>query len=135
MYDLYVTRDANLIDDEEEEVETYMMGDDRCKEEEMSPEISTDPGDTRDPQRNVKSEEEEEEIHVIIKEEEDPIEISTDTRDVKDGDPQIDVKNEEEEEIRQVKIEEEEILVEVGTGELITQKTINKISANTRQLR
>ncbi|CAI9584390.1 unnamed protein product [Staurois parvus] len=35
------------------------MDDDPCKEEESPPEISTDPGDTRDTRRDVKAEEEE----------------------------------------------------------------------------
>ncbi|XP_040177705.1 gastrula zinc finger protein XlCGF7.1-like [Rana temporaria] len=71
--------------------EPYVMGDD------VPPGISTDPGDTRYTQRDVKAEEEEEEvIRVRIKEEEVPIEISTDP-----GAAQRDVKVEKEEEGRE----------------------------------
>ncbi|CAI9558755.1 unnamed protein product, partial [Staurois parvus] len=56
-----VTADVNQIDGDEE-VETYMMGDDPCKEEDLPPEISTD---TRATQRDVKAEEEEEEEEEI----------------------------------------------------------------------
>ncbi|KAM5142153.1 uncharacterized protein ACMZJ9_016079 [Mantella aurantiaca] len=54
----------------------YVRGKEPCKEEEIPPEISTDPGD---PQRDVKAEEEEEEIvnYVKIEEDEVPIVIGT----------------------------------------------------------
>ncbi|XP_073450324.1 uncharacterized protein [Aquarana catesbeiana] len=60
----------------EDEEDPSVMGDEPCKEE-IPPEISTDSGDTRDTQRDVKSEEEEE-GRVRIKEEGVHIEISTD---------------------------------------------------------
>ncbi|KAM5142149.1 uncharacterized protein ACMZJ9_016075 [Mantella aurantiaca] len=63
----------------EEAEEPYVMGDGPSKEGEIPPEISTDPGDTRDPQRDIKAEEEEA-IQVRIKEEEILPEISTDCR-------------------------------------------------------
>ncbi|XP_077323314.1 uncharacterized protein LOC143957053 isoform X2 [Lithobates pipiens] len=56
----------------------YGMGDDPCKEEEILPEIKTDPGET---QRDIK-EEEEEEVHMRIKEEEVPVEISIDEQHI-----------------------------------------------------
>ncbi|PIO38585.1 hypothetical protein AB205_0115010, partial [Aquarana catesbeiana] len=58
----------------EDEEEMYMTDDESCNDEEIPPEISTDPGDTRENPRDVKAEEEEEE-HVRIKEEEMPIKI------------------------------------------------------------
>ncbi|XP_073450219.1 uncharacterized protein [Aquarana catesbeiana] len=60
----------------DEEEEPYAMGDDLYKKKEFPPEISTDPGETRATQTNVKAEEEEE-IEVMIKEEEVLLEIST----------------------------------------------------------
>ncbi|XP_073450241.1 uncharacterized protein [Aquarana catesbeiana] len=62
---------------EEEAEDPYVMGDDLCKEEEIPPEISTDPGDTRETQTEVKAEKEEE-GPVKIKNVKIPIEISTD---------------------------------------------------------
>ncbi|XP_073450213.1 uncharacterized protein [Aquarana catesbeiana] len=59
----------------EEAKEMSMMGGDPCKEEEIPTQISTDPGDTRTTQRDIKHEEE---IEQKIKEEDILIEISTD---------------------------------------------------------
>ncbi|KAM5141788.1 uncharacterized protein ACMZJ9_015483 [Mantella aurantiaca] len=53
----------------EEVEEICQRGNDTCKEEEVPIKIGTDPGDTRDPQRDVKAEEEE--GNVRIKEEEE----------------------------------------------------------------
>ncbi|CAI9573551.1 unnamed protein product [Staurois parvus] len=57
----------------EDEEDLYMEGDESCMEEEIPPEISTDPGE---PERDVKGEEKEEE-HVVFKKEEVPVVIST----------------------------------------------------------
>ncbi|XP_073450382.1 uncharacterized protein [Aquarana catesbeiana] len=61
----------------------YVKGDEPCKEEEIPPEISTDPGDTRETQRDVKVEEDEEGSidFVKIEEEEIPIVIGTGQQD------------------------------------------------------
>ncbi|XP_040177650.1 zinc finger protein OZF-like [Rana temporaria] len=66
----------------EEEEEPYMKGDDLYKKKEFPPEISTDPGDTRETQTDIKAEEE---IEVMIKGEEILQEISTDggTEDIR----------------------------------------------------
>ncbi|PIO24423.1 hypothetical protein AB205_0197900, partial [Aquarana catesbeiana] len=66
-----------LRDKVEVKDEMYTMGDDPCKKEEIPPEISTDPGDTRNTQRDIKAKEEEEGGHVRIKEEEIPTVFST----------------------------------------------------------
>ncbi|XP_072279790.1 uncharacterized protein [Pyxicephalus adspersus] len=99
-----------LIVKTEDVIEQYMRytrGNELYKGEEITPEITTDPGHTRDTQRDVKVEEEEdEEGHVRNKEEEIPLEISTD--------PETDIKAEEEDE-RHVRIKEEEIPFEIGT--------------------
>ncbi|KAM5140583.1 uncharacterized protein ACMZJ9_014458 [Mantella aurantiaca] len=84
----------------EEAEDPHVTGDDRCKEEEIPPEISTDPGDTRDTQRNIKTEVEE--GHVRIKEEK----INTDPRDTHE-------KAEEEGE-GHMKIKEEDIPPEIS---------------------
>ncbi|PIO12301.1 hypothetical protein AB205_0094880, partial [Aquarana catesbeiana] len=94
----------------EDEAEMPVKGGEMLKEEEISIEISTDPGATRATQRDVKAEEDE--GRVRIKEEEMPIEISTDpgaTRAI-----QGNVKAEEEEE-GHVRIKEEEVPFEIGT--------------------
>ncbi|XP_073453475.1 uncharacterized protein [Aquarana catesbeiana] len=56
----------------EEVEETYMWGDEQCIEEEIAPEISTDRGNTRDIGIDMAGE-----MHMMIKEEEVPVEIST----------------------------------------------------------
>ncbi|XP_072280703.1 uncharacterized protein [Pyxicephalus adspersus] len=61
------------IETREEAEDPYVMGDDRCKEEELPPEFSTDPSGS---ESKVKDEDKEE-AHVNIKEERIPIEIST----------------------------------------------------------
>ncbi|XP_040178166.1 zinc finger protein 777-like [Rana temporaria] len=66
---------VEVKDEDEEEVDA--RGDEPCKEEEIPPEISTDPGDSRAAQTDVKAEERKER-HARIKEEEIPIEIGTD---------------------------------------------------------
>ncbi|KAM5140577.1 uncharacterized protein ACMZJ9_014452 [Mantella aurantiaca] len=60
--------------------EIYVIGEESSKEEEIPPEISTDPGDTREIHIDVSAEEEEEVICVKIEEDEIPIDISTDGR-------------------------------------------------------
>ncbi|XP_077323383.1 uncharacterized protein LOC143957110 isoform X2 [Lithobates pipiens] len=92
-----------------EEEEPYVWDDDPCKEEEIPPEISTDPGDTRETQRNVKAEEEE---HMKIEENDNPPEISTDPGDTIET--QRDVKAEEEDE-GLVMIKEEAVPIEIST--------------------
>ncbi|PIO14393.1 hypothetical protein AB205_0122490, partial [Aquarana catesbeiana] len=89
-----------------EEEEPYVWDDDPCKEEEISPEISTDPGDT---QRNVKAEEEE---HMKIEEDDNPPAVSTDPGDTRET--QRDVKAEEEDE-GHVRIKEEAVPIEIST--------------------
>ncbi|XP_073450217.1 uncharacterized protein [Aquarana catesbeiana] len=88
----------------------YVMGGDPCKEEEILPEISTDFGDTRATQTDVKAEEV---LEVKFKEEECLTDISTDPGDSRDT--QRDVKSEEEEE-GHVLPKEEEIPMEISTG-------------------
>ncbi|XP_040177531.1 oocyte zinc finger protein XlCOF8.4-like isoform X6 [Rana temporaria] len=61
----------------EDEEEISILGDEPCEKEEIPPEISTDPGDTRDPQRDLKAGEEEG-GHVRFKEEKVPPEINAD---------------------------------------------------------
>ncbi|PIO30226.1 hypothetical protein AB205_0083970 [Aquarana catesbeiana] len=74
-------QDDNLItikvEVKEEADGSYVSGDESCMEEEVPPEISTDPGDT---QSDIKDEEEKG-GHVRIKEEDIFIEISTGTSD------------------------------------------------------
>ncbi|XP_077323447.1 uncharacterized protein LOC143957168 [Lithobates pipiens] len=60
----------------EGEEEPHVIGDGSCKKEEIPPEISTDPGDTRHTQRDISVEKKAGGL-VRIKEEEVPIEIST----------------------------------------------------------
>ncbi|XP_077323323.1 uncharacterized protein LOC143957059 [Lithobates pipiens] len=73
-----IVSDMNQNDFREEAEESYMR-DDELHKKEIPPEISTDSGDTRETQENLKAEEEEEEVeHVRIKVEDIPPEISTD---------------------------------------------------------
>ncbi|PIO29913.1 hypothetical protein AB205_0100060, partial [Aquarana catesbeiana] len=93
------------VKDEAEEMD--IEGDEPCKEDEISPKIRTDPENTKHTQRDIKSEEEE--LHIIIKEEEEekvPPEISTDPGDTRDT--RRDIKIEEEELHIIIKEEEEE---------------------------
>ncbi|XP_040177516.1 zinc finger and SCAN domain-containing protein 2-like [Rana temporaria] len=116
----YESEGLNVIKVENEE-ELNESGDDPCKEEEIPPDVSTDPGDT---QREVSDDEEEEEGHVRIKEEEVPPEISTDPGNTRGT--QTEVKSEEEEEEEEdecVRIKEEEIPIEISTGALSNRNT------------
>ncbi|XP_040177697.1 uncharacterized protein LOC120909942 isoform X1 [Rana temporaria] len=71
-------QDENMItikvEVKEEPEDLSMMGGEPCEEEVIPPEISTDPGDTRDPQRYIGSEDEETDL---INEEKTYPEIST----------------------------------------------------------
>ncbi|XP_073450192.1 uncharacterized protein [Aquarana catesbeiana] len=111
------------IEVKSEHEEPYVMGDEVCMNEEISPEISTDTGDTRTTQRDIKVKEEEE-VHVWIKEEEVPMEISTDPGHTRAT--QSTVKAEEEEE-GHVRIKEEVIPPEISTGEKYNMET-NSVS-------
>ncbi|PIO28358.1 hypothetical protein AB205_0059270, partial [Aquarana catesbeiana] len=70
------SNDFTVIKIEDEE-EMSILGDEPCKEKEIPPVISTEPGDTRDTQRDLKAGEEEG-GHVRFKEDKVPPEISTD---------------------------------------------------------
>ncbi|PIO36859.1 hypothetical protein AB205_0052400, partial [Aquarana catesbeiana] len=102
-------QDKELIVIKVENEEPYLMGDDLCKEEETPPEISTDPGDTRTTQRDVKTEEEEE-GPVKVKKEDISTEINTDP-----GDTRRDVKAEEDEG-GHLEIKQEEVHIEISTS-------------------
>ncbi|XP_072280731.1 uncharacterized protein [Pyxicephalus adspersus] len=67
--------DGLIVVKAEDEDEPYVRGDDRCKKEDIPPVISTDPGVTRDTQRDVKARKV---ARVRLEEEEVPIEIDRD---------------------------------------------------------
>ncbi|PIO36858.1 hypothetical protein AB205_0052400, partial [Aquarana catesbeiana] len=106
-------QDKELIVIKVENEEPYLMGDDLCKEEETPPEISTDPGDTRTTQRDVKTEEEEE-GPVKVKKEDISTEINTEPKNTRATQKDIKVEKTEE---RRVGIKGKELFISQDPGD------------------
>ncbi|KAM5140586.1 uncharacterized protein ACMZJ9_014461 [Mantella aurantiaca] len=108
----------------EEPEDPFVIGDGLCKEEEIPPEISTDPRNSSVTQRNVKTEEKEE-GHMTFKKEEVPSEISTDPENL--SVTERNVKTEKKEE-GHIKVKQEDVSPEINTdpGDTkVTQRNFN----------
>ncbi|XP_072279321.1 LOW QUALITY PROTEIN: uncharacterized protein [Pyxicephalus adspersus] len=99
--------EVNQAETREEADDSYVRGDDLCKEKEIPAELIPDPGDNRDTERGIQAEENEE--HMSIKEEKVPPEMNSEPEDT-----QRDIKAEAEEE-GHARVKEEEVPVDIGT--------------------